>query len=225
MEEDLALPLCGHHGKCRWPQNPSGCLRARVESPHSSRARETVRGVCAACPQRGVHPMPGHLGAATDPSERLGDPSPAPLSPDAPVLHSVPNLCYLLWGQTLAQSPQRPEGAQPEPTRRRRRGSAAVWASAFITWLGQAWGCHSPEPLWSKANDLSSLNIGYKTNFFFSFFFFLKTPSLSLSILFCLLYFEYKSGGGRSASPAATSAGCAVPASAACRSPGSQTCS
>lgn len=59
--------------------------------------------------------MPGHLGAATEPSEWLGDPSPAPLSPDTPLLHPVPDLCYFSWGQTLAQRPQGPEGAQPEP--------------------------------------------------------------------------------------------------------------
>lgn len=54
---------------------------------------------------------------------------------------------------------------------RRNRGSATVWASAFIICLGQAKGCHLPELLQLKANDLSSLNIGYKTNFFpFSFY-------------------------------------------------------
>ena len=116
VEEDLALPLRGHHGRCRWPQNPAGCLGAGVLSPRSSRVRKTVRGACAACPQRGIHPVPGHSAAATDPSKQLGDPSPAPLSPDTPLLHEVPDLCHLSWGQTLAQSPWGPEGAQPEPT-------------------------------------------------------------------------------------------------------------
>lgn len=60
--------------------------------------------------------MPGHLGAAIDPSGQLSDPSLAPVSPDTPLLHPVPNLCYFSWGQTPAQSPQDPEGAQPEPT-------------------------------------------------------------------------------------------------------------
>lgn len=46
-----------------------------------------------------------------------------------------------------------------------------------------------------KANDPSSLNIGYKTNFFFSFFFLLKTSSLS-PYFFCLLYLSIKVGAG-----------------------------
>lgn len=116
VEEDLALPLRGHHGRCRWLQSPAGCLRAGVLSPHSSRAQEAAGGACAPCPQRGTHPVPGHLGAATEPSEWLGDPSPAPLSPDTPLLHPVPDLCYFSWGQTLAQRPRGPEGAQHEPT-------------------------------------------------------------------------------------------------------------
>lgn len=54
---------------------------------------------------------------------------------------------------------------------KRKRGSAAVWAFVFIICLGQAHGCHLPGLLQLKANDLSSLNIGYKTNFFpFSFY-------------------------------------------------------
>lgn len=81
-----------------------------VPSPAASRAQETVHR----CLQRDIHPMPG-LCRLPD-GYTLTDLSPAPLSPDIPLLCPVQDLCNISWGCTTGRIPGVLIGVQPEPT-------------------------------------------------------------------------------------------------------------